>query len=141
MDPTGCVEHESANCPDDDQRYPYNDAEIHELTGCAVVCKLTTYSTEATLGTENSVFEPTSPSGGFDNLSPTSCPQCGGRRKVGGEDLIHSTGLHKTLSGPNLRAPWLIPRGSFVVRSSPSLITTHGYAPGTTSHDHPSIDV
>src|ERR1700750_666881 len=48
------------------------------------------------VGTENSVFEPISPSRRFDNLSPTSGPQCGGRRKVGGEDLNTSTGLHKT---------------------------------------------
>ena len=80
---------------------------------------------KATARDGESVFEPISPSGGFDNLSPTSCPQCGGRRKVGGEDLIHSTGLHKTLSGPDLRAPWLTPRGSFFCRAiSPSMPTS-----------------
>jgi hypothetical protein len=40
VDPSGSVEHECANCPDDDERYPYDDAEIHELTGCAIACKL-----------------------------------------------------------------------------------------------------
>ena len=65
------------------------------------------------LGTEKSVFEPTSPSSGFDNLSPTSCPQCGGRRKVGGEDLIIRPGFTKPSPYRTLRAPWVIPRGSF----------------------------
>ena len=40
MNPSRRVEHECANCPDDDQRYPYKNAEIHELTGCAIACKL-----------------------------------------------------------------------------------------------------
>jgi hypothetical protein len=40
MDPAGCVEHECANGPDDNQRNPYDNAEIHELTGCAIVYKL-----------------------------------------------------------------------------------------------------
>ena len=43
VDPSGSIEHECANCPDDDQRYPYNNTEIHELTGCAMAFKLPTY--------------------------------------------------------------------------------------------------
>ena len=42
MNPTGSVEHECANGPDDDQRNPYKNAEIHELTGCAMAFKLPT---------------------------------------------------------------------------------------------------
>lgn len=40
MDPSGPVEHECANRPHDNQRYAYKNAEIHELTGCAMDCKL-----------------------------------------------------------------------------------------------------
>jgi hypothetical protein len=40
VDPPWSIEHECANCPNDDQRYPYNNAEIHELTGCAMAFKL-----------------------------------------------------------------------------------------------------
>ena len=40
VDPSRAVEHECANRPDDDQRYSYKNAEIHELTGCAMLCKL-----------------------------------------------------------------------------------------------------
>jgi hypothetical protein len=40
MDPPRSIEHECANCPDDDQRYSYDDAEIHDLTGCAMAFQL-----------------------------------------------------------------------------------------------------
>jgi hypothetical protein len=40
MDPTRSIEHECANGPDDDQRYPYENAEIHELTACVMAFKL-----------------------------------------------------------------------------------------------------
>jgi len=40
MDPTRRVEHECANGSDDDQCDACDNAEIHELTGCAIVYKL-----------------------------------------------------------------------------------------------------
>src|SRR6185437_62613 len=66
-----------------------------ELTRSSLVLKLPCHRADATLGSENSVFEPTSPPSGFDNPSLTSCPQCGGRRKVHGEDLIIRLGFTK----------------------------------------------
>ena len=40
VDPSWTIEHECGDCPDDDQRYPYDNAEIHDLTGCAIAFKL-----------------------------------------------------------------------------------------------------
>ena len=40
VNPSRRVEHECANRPDDDERYAYDDTEIHELTGCAMAFKL-----------------------------------------------------------------------------------------------------
>jgi hypothetical protein len=40
MNPAGSVKRESADAPDDNQRNAYENAEIHELTGCAMAFKL-----------------------------------------------------------------------------------------------------
>jgi hypothetical protein len=40
MNPAGSVKRESADAPDDNQRNAYENAEIHELTGCAMDRKL-----------------------------------------------------------------------------------------------------
>src|SRR5438552_7749642 len=95
VQPSGPAVDERANGPDHQQHDSDENAQIHELTVGVPSLKLARQKWDATLGTENSVFEPTSPPSGFDNLSPTSCPQCGGRRKVGGEDLIIRLGFTK----------------------------------------------
>jgi hypothetical protein len=65
MNPSWTVEHECADNPDNEHHDSDDDADVHSLTVFVVDLRL---PAARYLGTETIVFEPTSPSSGFDNL-------------------------------------------------------------------------